>query len=268
MTLSTDVALRRTLEEFCACRDKVRELIGQSYASITEAEEVSNTFVSYGFPYDAKPRNSKEQVFRDLDSRFWTRLFEHTWLTTIMDAKAIAEFRRQLHEQKEVPPFTVDNIQATYLAMYQERDELFARGVYNVFRSVDRKAWRTNEKEKFALGPKLVLEFWFQRRYKGGIEVRYGSDDVINDIDRCFRVLGGLPYRAGAWRDAMNAHFAEQVQRGHAGLTEHPFENELFKVRGFSNGNAHVWFLRRDLLDKVNETIGAYCDGRAVPDAR
>lgn len=261
VSLCTDVALRKTLEDFCEARDKVRGLIESGYRALDLAECECNEQAHHCFPYDAHPRGSLQDSLKSLDANFWRKFLEYTGVTALFDAKALNEFRDQIAKHKS-PPFTIDNIDATYAEFYQNREAMFARGVYEVFRKLDRKAWKTNDRERFRLGPKLVLEFWFSPRWRsGGLEVRYGvRDGEMNDIDRVFRMLGGIKYTAGALRDALNAHFVDQ----HAT----PFENELFKIRGFLNGNAHVWFKRLDLLDKVNETIGEYCDGRAVPDAR
>lgn len=252
-------AIRKTMADYCAARDRVRSLIEQGYRALDLAEQTCTETIRYGFPWGARPKESLEHSLRDLDARFWQSFFEHTGLPSLMDAKAIDEFKRQLGS-KETPDFTEPNIQATFLDAYQRREEMFARGVYETFRRVDRKAYRTNEREKFKLGAKLVLTCWFESQWHGdGLSVNYNRADDINDIDRCFRVLGGLPYQPGGLRDAMNTHFQRQ--------RDEPFENDLYKVRGFGNGNAHVWFKRLDLLDKVNETIGAYCDGRAIPNA-
>ena len=38
-------------------------------------------------------------------------------------------------------------------------------------------------------------------------------------------------------------------------------------MRGFRNGNAHVWFKRDDLVDRVNQLIGEYY-GAPIPEDR
>ena len=69
-----------------------------------------------------------------------------------------------------------------------------------------------------------------------------------------------MPYEQGGLATALNQHY----DKGN----DEPFVNELFKIRCFGNGNSHIWFLRQDVLDKVNQTIADYCDGNAIPDAR
>ena len=35
-------------------------------------------------------------------------------------------------------------------------------------------------------------------------------------------------------------------------------EDDYFKVRGFKNGNAHVWFKRDDLVEQVNKLLAEW----------
>ena len=44
-------------------------------------------------------------------------------------------------------------------------------------------------------------------------------------------------------------------------------ETEFFRVRTYENGNAHIWFLRDDLLRKVNQLLGEYYDA-PIPEER
>lgn len=261
MSLSKDVAFRRTIEDYTKARDNVVALIGDAETLLGKAEALSNSMVPYGWPHDAGMRYGTEHWTRELDERWWRALFDQTGLPKLMDASAIAKFKDALGS-KDMPEFTQGNIEATFLSMFQQRDEMFARGVYNVFRKIHRWKGRyvTNDREKFGVGNKIILEFSVEKHWSGpGVRVRYGNEAEWNDIDRCFRVIAGMDYEQGRLTTALNQHYD--------GGNDEPYVDELFKIRCFRNGNSHVWFLNDDALAGVNKTIADYCDGNAIPDA-
>lgn len=61
------------------------------------------------------------------------------------------------------------------------------------------------------------------------------------------------------------------ARQGTSGARQTEVETDYFKVRIFKNGNAHLWFTRKDLVAKVNKLIGEYygevlADGRTAED--
>ncbi len=97
------------------------------------------------------------------------------------------------------------------------------------------------------------------------MEFRRNHADTIMDIERTFMVLEGLtpPDRLGRSQVGKD-------RRGSArelGRRQTEIETEYFRVRIFKNGNAHIWFQRDDLLEKVNQLLGEYY-GAPIPEER
>ena len=258
MSIMRDVALKKTLQDYCDNRDAVRNLYAHGRKAISDAEKLANETLRYGITGNAHPRDSIEEVFRSMDGRYWADALDLTKLSTIMDAKAMKVFRDSLGT-KEMPEFTMDNVEATFLEMYQSRDEMFSRGCWEVFRSIKPGRWVSNDKEPYSI-PKgrIVLEWWFESsKWSTYPRTNYSKSDTIKDVDRIFRVLDGKQPHPRGFESELNDFFKNNP-------TDR-FENEYFKVRAFANGNAHIWFRRGDLVDKLNGVIAEYC-GPALPD--
>lgn len=254
MTINTDVALRKTLSELCDMRDRAVKMVRHGMNAFDDAESIMREFGAYGIGANARPRDNIDEIIRHIDSDCWRLTFERTGLTRIMDAEAIQKMRDEL--AKKPPEFTMTNITTQVLTMEQTAQAMFQRGVYNVFRKLP-GCYRTNTKEPFRISTKNVMTYVFDQWSMPRLSLRYERSSMINDIDRVMKVLDGKPYHAHELETKINAFFA-------ANRDVNTYEDEYLRVRGFRNGNAHVWFLRDDLLEKINDEIAAYCNGNAL----
>lgn len=255
-----DVALKKTLQDYCDSRDKVRSMYAHGIKALQDAQEISKGVLEYGIGGYIMPRDSESEVLRRIDASYWRAALDLTKLSTIMDATAMKQFRDAL-DTKDMPDFTMDSVQATFLEMFQKRDEMFGRGCWEVFRKIKPGRWVSNDKEPFKIGTgRIVMSFWMESRvWCDYPRLNYSNRDTVNDVDRIFRVLDGKPPNPGGLESALNGFFKDNPTEA--------FENEYFRVRGFANGNAHIWFLRHDLVDKLNSVIADYCGGNALADA-
>lgn len=252
--LEQGVAIRRSMAELCEMRNQAMWRVEQAHRVLGEAESIMRQVGTYGLPRDAKTYGSIDDARRRIDAQCWQAAFRRTGLTAIMDEEACTKMLEEL--DRDPPPFTIDNVQAQMLTMYQTADAMFARGVYNVFRRLDRH-YRTNDREPFRLGPKAVIRGVVDTWARPRLSVCYRRSALLNDIDRVLRVLDGKTFVAHSFESALNAAWKH-------GNT---FEDDYVKVRAFGNGNAHIWFKREDLLERINDTIAAYCGGNALVDA-
>jgi hypothetical protein len=201
-----------------------------------------------------------------IDAAFWSYLMSQSGLRSLMDAKARAEWDRSLYETKDVPPLTRDTIRETFSALYDRRGEMFERGVVSVFRSL---SWDYKTNQPHLFGKKIIIErvldIWnasADRRYSSGPS--WTGCDRLDDLLRVMLVLDGQPeqdHRQGAYH----------VLREHFGYVRHSEEKislaGMISVRCYRNGNAHVVFLRPDLVEKMNEIVARWHPG-ALPPAR
>jgi hypothetical protein len=257
MSLCTEVALRKTVEDYCRARAQIVALYEGAARAMSEADDLMRSNGTNGLPGESTPRMNCEDAVRQVDARLWRAVFDRTGLTQLMDNEAVQSFLRDL--DTNAPAFTEDNIRATVLTMWQTAEEMFGRGCYNVFRGLDRH-YRTNEGQAFEIGEKAVLRRLFESDWRGGLRVQYSSRHWLNDIDRCVLTMAGEPFVPHALEAALNAAFAKGASR--------VFENRFLQIKGFSNGNGHLRFKEREVLVKLNRVIAAYADHRGLPDAR
>jgi hypothetical protein len=181
------------------------------------------------------------------DTDVWSHLIAITDLEKLMDRKAKDEFSRQL--QDDPPEVTVDNVFATLEHFMADAGTIFRRGIANCFSSLDR---RFKSHDGFKIGSRVILTHMFDGF--GHMNYHRNTEATLIDIDRTFRLLDGKKdcdvYTGivGALRNDRTGWGARQTET----------HSDYFKVVGYMNGNAHIWFKRDDLLEKVNKMLAEY----------
>jgi len=223
-------------------------------------------------------RGLYQRVARRLtDLRVWSWVVQRTDLEKLMDAEAKEKLRQQMryvpdrYERKSwnrelghwneelitedevergMPPVTVKNIYATLQTFAADAESIFRRGIVNAFSKLDR---RFRSHDGFKIGSRVILTYAFSS-FSGGLQ--YGEKrDMLLDIERAFAVIDNdghlhAQYGQGVWA-------LDQDRRSicpHQSLTE----TKYFRIRGYINGNAHLWFTRHDLVRKVNKLLAEW----------
>lgn len=197
-------------------------------------------------------RSSRDEfltgVRQIVDRGIWEHLLLSTGLERLMDRQEREAFREQV--KADPPEATADNCFSTMERLVGDADLIFKRGIANAFSKLDR---RFRSHDGFKIGSRLVLSYAFDS---------YGSwsrhhDETMRDVERTFYVLDGKeqPDRSAGIVGAIDTE-----RRAGPCLERHAFEAEsdYFRIRAFKNGNAHVWFKRDDLLDRVNLLLADY----------
>lgn len=271
---------RSTVESIVEQRNRTLELYAAAYESLAAARDatvragkslmtVSRERSSYTYhsedarrhfltPLDLPERDAYLATARRLtDIEVWSHIIAITDLERLMDKKAKEEFRREL--QGEPPEVTVDNVWATLERLYLDRDLIFKRGIAECFSGLDR---RFRSHDGWKIGSRVILSYAFDEF--GSWSFRRNHADTIMDIERTFMVLEGLT-PPDSWAGLVGK--IDEARRGSWGRRQTEIETEYFRVRIFKNGNAHIWFRRDDLLEKVNQLLGEYY-GAPIPEER
>ena len=254
---SKELVIPKTIRDMIEARNASISLYSQALRLIEESEKGLKEIDHYLFPYRATPDMSLEEFRKELDQRLWRHALDKTGFFQFMDRQAHREFDAGL--DKNPPEFSEDNIRSTLLEVASQADELFARGLVNVFRRLS-KEHKSNTNEPFKVNRKAVMTYmldtYWAKASGGGLKISYrqGASDEINDIDRVIKVLDGKEHHPRALEIAINEAFQ----------TSNVYEDEYYLIRGFRNGNLHITFKREDLLDKANKVISQYYHGRAL----
>jgi predicted RNA methylase len=275
------IAIRKTIGEICGYRDKALATFNQAFDVMEEANNKIADAISlcqkaaptrannYSF-FDSAAREhfltklklpEKElymtKARKHVDIEVWAHVIELSGLEKLMDKKAKEELRSSLRQ--DPPEATEENIKATVEGFMVDADMIFKRGLAECFCKLDR---RFRSHDGWKIGSRIILNRAFNEY--GGWNYYANHGDTIIDIERVFCTLEERsPLSCGA------VHLINEARRGQRSYSarQTELETEYFTVRIFKNGNAHLWFNKRDLLEKVNKILGEYY-GAPIPEER
>lgn len=248
MSISTTIAIRKTMEELVQDRDAAVSLVRTGCKAIGQADDKLKSNGSYGLGVGYNL--SESGLIHKIDSEFWRLSFKRTGMTQIMDARATRELQQSL--EKNPPAFNMANIESQYLTMYQDADMMFRRGIYEVFSRLDWN-YRTNANEPYQLSAKNIVCYMFDTwtAERGRISLNYDKSAMVNDIDRCMKVLSGRKH-----------HPHELETKINSAMQERPwiYDDDDIQLKGFKNGNGHLLIKDPKMVEKLNLEIEKYCN--------
>ncbi|MCW2339120.1 putative RNA methylase [Sphingobium sp. B2D3A] len=193
-----------------------------------------------------------EQITAAVDRRCWSHLLDSVGFDQLLDRQAREEFYASL--QGTPPAFTSENCASTFGNIWENRRTLYLRGIANTFMALDR---RFRSHDGFKIGSRLIIERALSESLHWWSV--YNRRDTLRDVERVFRELDGL----GPCPEHQS--ITNQVT-GLGGQTPCVIKGDYFRVRVFGNGNLHLWFERKDLLQEVNKLLAEYY-GDVIGDA-
>lgn len=259
-----------SIENLLAQRDGILKRVAEAIASLKEAESIGETSgisgsVSYrGFDYiiqgpdkyrstELLSEGALAEITKRLDANAWQHLLHESGIRTLMDAKARKEWDDKISEA-QVPELTAENIKATFGMLYQNRGDIFERGVINAFKNL---SWNYKTNRPFAFGKRIVITYLRHSVTGPGSSLgwpNHGKCDQLDDLIRCFHILDGKPepdHRGGTYH----------LLYGEDRRNQRDVENAYLSFRSFRNGNAHVTFKRPDLVERMNKILAKHYPG-------
>lgn len=103
-----------------------------------------------------KPETAMKAIIRNLDREIWRDLMQRSGMLSLMDAQARDTWYRSL-EYDNFPEISEANIWSTFEQLHQNKDEVFERGVINVFRGL---SWNYKTNSPVNLAVKLSSTIW------------------------------------------------------------------------------------------------------------
>jgi hypothetical protein len=205
--------------------------------------------------------DAREIIRKSVDAGAWQHLMMESGLRTFMDATARAGWDESI-AKGDVPELTLDTIRDTFGQLYEQRGDLFERGVIALFRSLS-WSYKSNSPVKF--GKRVVVRNLVNCYGPDGFSINHLAADELDDLVRVMHVLDGKPepdHRDGMYR---------QLGRAAPMRDGTPFprqaRTEYLDVRLFRNGNGHAYFLRPELVDRMNLILAKHYPG-ALPEPK
>lgn len=245
----------RLIEEGHRLADEALERAQLAYGAATFTLKDHGANKDYRRIFESFDRDASLDAFRrQLDARVWVHVVGLTGMSDLMDRTAKEQLDQDLCG--DVPEFSEDAARQVFESLLGDAPLIFQRGLARTFSDLDR---RFKSHDGFKIGSRIILTRVFDER--GSFSYHSRMRDTLADVERVFAVLDGVKPDPGALCRAI-----AEDRRGGWNPRQSVTETPYFRVRCFQNGNAHLWFLRDDLVDKANQVLADYY-GEVLPDA-
>ncbi|EAB6919718.1 DUF4942 domain-containing protein [Salmonella enterica subsp. enterica serovar Chester] len=202
-----------------------------------------------------KPETAMKAITRNLDREIWRDLMKKSVMLSIMDAQARDQWYRNL-ESDDIPAITETNILSTFEQLHQSTDEVFERGVINVFKGL---SWDYKSNSPCKFGPKIIVN-GLVKYDRWGYSLNWGwQRDRLADLERMLMLLDGKPVPDN--RVDVTRRLGDHI---HENSGSNSYEDGMFKIKYFQKGTAHIVFKRPELIDKMNDIVAKHFPG-ALP---
>ncbi|EHQ9680368.1 DUF4942 domain-containing protein [Escherichia coli] len=264
LTDPTDVICSTSIERIVTGRNAA---LARIEALILQLDDISLLTFSLGagtakewgmqqYRYDCllmeKADKAMKVITRNLDRSIWRDLMKRSGMLSIMDAEARDQWYRSL-EGNDIPAVSEANILSTFEQLHLNKGKVFERGVINVFKGL---SWdfKTNSPCKF--GVKIIVT-GLVKYDRWGFGLNHGwQRDRLADLERMLMILDEKPVPDN--RSDVTRRLGDHID---ANRYNNCYEDEMFTIRYFRKGTAHITFKRPELVDKLNDIVAKHFPG-------
>ncbi len=194
-------------------------------------------------------------ITRNIDRGIWRDLMQKSGMLSLMDAQARDEWYNSL-EKDDIPAVSEANILSTFEQLHLNKGEVFERGVINVFKGL---SWNFKTNSPCMFGAKIIVT-GLVKYDRWGFGLSWGwQRDRLADLERMLMLLDGKPVPDN--RADVTRRLGDHI---HANRHSTRYEDEMFAIKYFQKGTAHITFKRPELVDKLNDIIARHYPG-ALP---
>ncbi|HHT1578581.1 DUF4942 domain-containing protein [Pantoea stewartii] len=199
-----------------------------------------------------KPEAAMKAITRNLDRGIWRDLMKRSGMLSLMDAAAREQWYNSL-EKEDIPVVSEANILSTFEQLHHNKQEVFERGIINVFRGL---SWDYKTNNPCYFGKKIIVNN-LVKYDKWGCGLNSGwRRDQLADLERMLFLLDGKTIPDN--RHDVTIRLMDFIRDN---PHQQVFEDELFTIRYFQKGSGHITFKRMDLVEKMNDIIAKHYPG-------
>lgn len=196
-----------------------------------------------------KPETAMKAITRNLDRGIWRDLMKKSGMLSVMDAQARDQWYNSL-EKDDIPAVSEKNILSTFEQLHQNKGEVFERGVINVFKGL---SWDFKSNSPCKFGKKIIVNGLVKHdRWGFGLN-RGWQRDSLADLERMLMLLDGKPVPDN--RADVTRRLSDHI---HENRHSNCYEDQMFAIKYFQKGTAHISFKRSELLDKMNNIVAKH----------
>jgi len=244
-----------SIEALIAKRDAAIERYERAASLLREASDIAATITNRS-SYSLRVDNGRNRDFstdykhvtEQLDALVWEYLLDQSGMRTFLDDETKKLWDKAI-DTRDVPALTRENIEATFQRLHENRGTMFERGVCEVFRKL---SWDYKTNNPRRIGKRLVLRGVVDNFWKKECRPSHDGCNRLDDLIRVCSILDKQPepdHRQRAYMQLSNAKWP----------TSGAFTfGDWFTVKGFMNGNAHLAFIRPDIVDELNRIVARH----------
>ncbi|MGK3213511.1 DUF4942 domain-containing protein [Enterobacter kobei] len=199
-----------------------------------------------------KPETAMKAIIRNLDRSLWRDLMQRSGMLSLMDAQAREQWYNSL-EKDDIPAVSEENILSTFEQLHQSKAEVFERGIINVFKGL---SWDYKSNSPCKFGRKIIVT-GLVKHDRWGFGLNWGwQRDRLADLERMLMILDEKPVPDN--RADVTRRLSDHI---HENRHSNCYEDEMFAIKYFQKGTAHISFKRPELVDKLNDIIAKHYPG-------
>lgn len=159
-------------------------------------------------------------------------------------------------EKDDIPTVSEKNILSTFEQLHLNKGEVFERGAISVFKGL---SWDYKSNSPCKFGKKIILT-GLVKYDRWGFGLNWGwQRDRLADLERMLMILDGKSVPDN--RADVTRRLGDHI---HENRYSNRYEDEMFAIKYFQKGTAHITFKRPELVDKLNNIIARHYPG-ALP---
>ncbi|VEE73825.1 DUF4942 domain-containing protein [Yersinia pseudotuberculosis] len=197
-----------------------------------------------------KTETGMKAITRNLDRSIWRDLMLKSGMLSLMDAQARDQWYRNL-EGDNIPAISEANILSTFEQLHQQKDDVFERGVINLFKGL---SWHFKTNSPCQFGKKIIMSNLVSCN-QWGFTLNHGSRrDQLADLERMLHLLDGkaIPDNRGDVTSRLYEHIRANPHIAKV------YEDDYFSIKYFMKGSAHLKFRKLSLIDKMNAIVAKH----------
>jgi hypothetical protein len=261
----SEVICSTSVERIVAGRDSALKRIEQLIHQLSDISSLTFSIgggtagewaMRQGSRYDCwlmeVPDKAIKLITRNIDRSIWRDLMMKSGMLALMDAEAREQWYKNL-EEGDLPAINEDNILSTFEQLHLNKQDVFERGVINVFRGL---SWEYKTNSPCMFGKKIIVNNLVTHN-RWGFSLSWGwRRDQLVDLERMLSLLDGKPGPDN--RGDISVRLMEYIRDN---PRQQSYEDDLFSIRYFQKGTAHVIFKRLDLVEKMNDIVAKHYPG-------
>ncbi|MBH2546247.1 DUF4942 domain-containing protein [Serratia marcescens] len=268
----SEVICSTSVARIVADRDSALKQIEQLIYQLSEISSLTSSIgggtagewaMRQGSRYDCwlmeVPDKAIKLITQNIDRSIWRDLMMKSGMLALMDAEAREQWYKNL-EEGDLPAINEDNILSTFEQLHLNKQDVFERGVINVFRGL---SWEYKTNSPCMFGKKIIVNNLVTHN-RWGFSLSWGwRRDQLVDLERMLYLLDGKPVPDN--RGDISVRLMEYIRDN---PRQQSYEDELFGIRYFQKGTAHVIFKRLDLVEKMNDIVAKHYPGMLAREER